>query len=45
MRNIRNEWVVGRSRKWKWRRVNVKMLKLTTKNKELKRRLVEWTTL
>jgi hypothetical protein len=26
-------------------RLNAKMLKLTTKNKELKRRLVEWTSL
>jgi hypothetical protein len=26
-------------------RVNVKILKLTIKNKELKRRMVEWTTL
>jgi len=25
--------------------VNVKMLELTTKNKELKRRMVEWTNL
>jgi hypothetical protein len=27
------------------KKVNVKMLELTTKNKELKRRMVEWTTL
>ncbi len=45
MTNTRSKWVVGRNKKWKWRKVNAKMMEQTTKNKKQNRRLVEWTTL
>ncbi len=34
-----------KKQKWKWRKMNAKMMEQTTKNKKHNRRLVEWTTL
>ncbi len=42
MKNIRRKWVVGNGME---EIMNVKILELTIENKELKRGLVEWTTL
>lgn len=45
MRNLENIQQIEKKKTKTKEKVNVKTLELITKNKELKRRLVEWTTL
>jgi len=45
MRNLENIQQIEKKKMKTKEKVNVKTLELITKNKELKRRLVEWTTL
>jgi hypothetical protein len=45
MRNLESIQQIEKKKMKTKEKVNVKTLELITKNKELKRRLVEWTTL
>jgi hypothetical protein len=45
MRNLESIQQIEKKKTKTKEKVNVKTLELITKNKELKRRLVEWTTL